>query len=251
LDDSSGLQNGAGYNGEAFILNPFRQGDMYSNSDFDIRHQINVNAVWQMPFGHGRTMFSEVGKVANGVIGGWQLSGIFRWNTGLPVGFYNGTTGVFDDARWATNWEVQSNAVRTSNFEACPTRPVDGTPKLFGCNTQVAFTHFRNPYPGETGERNVFRVPGYYNIDMGLGKSFHLNGLTAKIPESHELQFRWEVFNVFNHQSMGAFDGSRSGFGIPLDPNQGNPPDNFSNFTAVQGGDLGRRVMQFLLRYSF
>jgi hypothetical protein len=251
LDDSSGLQNGAGYNGEAFILNPFRQRDMYSNSDFDIRHQINVNAVWQLPFGHGRTMFADVGKFANGFIGSWQLSGIFRWNTGLPVGFYNGTTGVFDDARWATNWEVQSNAVRTSNFEACPTRPVDGTPKLFGCNEQFAFTNFRNPYPGETGERNVFRVPGYYNIDLGLGKSFHLNGLTAKIPESHELQFRWEVFNVFNHQSMGAFDGSRSGFGIPLDPNQGNPPDNFSNFTAVQGGDLGRRVTQFLLRYSF
>lgn len=251
LDDSSGLQNGAGYNGEAFILNPFRQGDMYSNSDFDIRHQINVNAVWQMPFGHGRTMFSEVGKAANGFIGGWQLSGIFRWNTGLPVGFYNGTTGVFDDARWATNWNVQSNAVRTADFQTCPTRPVDGTPKLFGCNTDFAFTHFRNPYPGETGERNVFRVPGYYNIDMGLGKTFHLNGLTAKIPESHQLQFRWEVFNILNHQSMGAFDSSRSGFGIPLDPNQGNPPDNFSNFTAVQGGDLGRRVMQFLLRYSF
>lgn len=251
LDDSSGLQNGAGYNGEAFILNPFRQGDMYSNSDFDIRHQINVNAVWQMPFGHGRAIFSEVGKVANGFMGGWQLSGIFRWNTGLPVGFYNGTTGVFDDARWATNWEVQSNAVRTADFNTCPTRPIDGTPKLFGCNTDFAFTHFRNPYPGETGERNVFRVPGYYNIDMGLGKTFHLNGLAAKIPESHELQFRWEVFNVLNHQSMGAFDSSRSGFGIPLDPNQGNPPDNFSNFTAVQGGDLGRRVMQFLLRYSF
>jgi len=86
---------------------------------------------------------------------------------------------------------------------------------------------------------------------MVLGKTYHLNGLTSKIPENHELQFRWETFNVFNHQSMGAFDPSRSGFGIPLDPNQGNPPDNFSNFTAVQGGDLGRRVMQFLLRYSF
>jgi hypothetical protein len=242
------LQNGFGYNGEAFILNPFRQRDMYSNSDFDMRHQINVNTVWELPFGHGRKFGADVGKAANGVIGGWQLTSIFRWNTGLPVGFYNGATGVFDDARWATNWEVQSNAVRTANFQTCPTKPVDGTPKLFGCNTEFAFQHFRNPYPGETGERNVFRVPGYVTLDLGLGKTFHLNGLSAKIPENHLLQFRWEVFNFTNTQKMGAFDSSRSGFGIPLDPNLGNPPDNFANFTAIQGSP---RVMQITLRYSF
>jgi hypothetical protein len=248
LDDSSGLQNGFGFNGEAFILNPFRQRDMYSNSDFDIRHQINVNAVWQLPFGHGREFGGGASKLENGFIGGWQLTGIFRWNTGLPVGFYNGTTGVFDDARWATNWEIQSNAVRTADFQTCPTRDPMGTPKLFGCNTSSAFTHFRNPYPGETGERNVFRVPGYYVLDMGIGKTFHLNGLSAKIPEGHQLQFRWEAFNLTNHQAMGAFDASRSGFGIPVDPNLGNPPDNFSNFTSIQGTP---RVMQVTLRYSF
>ena len=251
LDDSSGLQNGGAYNGEAFILNPFRQGDMYSDSTFDIRHQININTVWQLPFGHGRAWLADTGKVGNAIIGNWQMTGIFRWNTGLPVGSYDGTTGVFDDARWATNWEVQSNAVRTADFGTCPTRPVDGQPKLFGCNTAYAFQHFRNPYPGETGERNVFRLPGFSELDLGLGKTFHLNGLSARIPESHELQFRWEVFNVLNHATMGPFDASRSGFGIPLDPNLGNPPVNFSNFLDTQGGDTGRRVMQILLRYSF
>jgi hypothetical protein len=123
-----------------------------------------------------------------------------------------------------------------------------GTPKLFGCNTVYAFQHFRNAYPGETGERNVFRVPGYVDLDMGLGKTFHLNGLSARIPESHELQFRWEVFNVTNTQKMGAFDPSRSGFGIPLDPNLNQPPSNFSNFTNIQGAP---RVMQITARYSF
>jgi hypothetical protein len=65
------------------------------------------------------------------------------------------------------------------------------------------------------------------------------------------LQFRWEVFNLLNHASMGQFDQSRSGFGVPLDPNLGNPPINFANFTDTQGPDLDRRVMQVLLRYSF
>jgi hypothetical protein len=251
LDDSSGLQSASnGYNSESFILNPFRQRDMYANSDFDMRHQINVNTVWQLPFGHGKSFLGGVGKVANGFIGGWQLSGIFRFNTGMPVGFYNNgnQSGVFDDARWATNWNAQSNATRTADFNVCPSKDPMGTPKLFGCNTAFAFQHFRNAYPGETGERNVFRVPGYVVADLGLGKTFHMSGLSSKIPENHELQFRWEAFNITNTQKMGAFDGSRSGFGIPLDPASGSPPDNFSNFVAIQGTP---RVMQVTMRYSF
>ncbi len=248
LDDSSGLQTGIGYSGESFILNPFRQHDMYSNSDFDSRHQINANTVWQLPFGNGKALLGNANKIANGIVGGWQLTGIFRFNTGMPVGFYNGTTGVFDDARWATNWEVQSNAVRTSNFNTCPTKDPMGTPKLFGCNTVFAFQHFRNAYPGETGERNVFRVPGYIVLDMGIGKTFHLSGLSSRIPETHKLQLRWEAFNVTNTQKMGAFDPSRSGFGIPLDPNLNQPASNFSNFTNIQGAP---RVMQITGRYEF
>ena len=169
LDDSSGLQNGSGYNGESFILNPFRQHDMYSNSDFDSRHQINANtmaaAFWPRQDVVGKCRQSDEWRHR------WLAAGgMFRWNTGMPVGFYNGTTGVFDDARSATNWEVQSNAVRTADFGTCPTRDPMGTPKLFGCNTVFAFQHFRNPYPGETGERDVFRVPGYVALDMGLEK---------------------------------------------------------------------------------
>ena len=38
----------------------------------------------------------------------------------MPVGFYKEPPGVFDDARWATNWEVQSNAVRTTKFQHVP-----------------------------------------------------------------------------------------------------------------------------------
>ena len=85
-------------------------------------------------------------------------------------------------------------------------------------------------------------------VDLGLGKTFHPSGLSARIPESHELQFRWEVFNVTNTQKMGAFDGSRSGFGIPLDPNLNQPASNFSNFTNIQGAP---RVMQITARYAF
>jgi len=242
LDDASGLSTSAAFGG-AFILNPILQHNSYANSDFDIRHIINANAIWSLPFGKGKTFFSDAGKFANTVIGGWQLSGIFRWNSGLPVGFY-GDSGVFDDTRWATNWNVQSNATRIRPVDVCPTRgDANSPPKLFGCNTTEAYRSFRNAKPGETGDRNVFRAPGYVALDLGLGKSFQMPW-----KETHKLQIRVEAFNVTNTQRLGQYDTSRTGFGIVLDPQTATPPTNWSNFTAIQGTP---RVMQFGFRYEF
>src|SRR6266700_145569 len=115
-DDASGLQTSGGY-GAAFILNPILQGQSFASSDFDIRHIINVNAIWEVPFGRGRRFFRNSGKAVDAILGGWQLSGIYRWNSGLPI------SSPYDDARWATNWNVQSNAIRIkSGLQACPDR---------------------------------------------------------------------------------------------------------------------------------
>ncbi|MDQ3012364.1 MAG: TonB-dependent receptor, partial [Acidobacteriota bacterium] len=78
-DDASGLQTASttGVN----ILNPFRQRDNYSFSDFDVRHIINSNFVWQLPIGKGRWLFGNSGRVADSLLGGWQLSGIVRYNS--------------------------------------------------------------------------------------------------------------------------------------------------------------------------
>jgi len=237
MDDASGLQTSTGF-GEAFILNPLLQHDQYSNSDFDLRHIINANAVWELPIGRGRALFSNLGSVGNAILGGWQLSGIYRWNTGLPI------SSPYDDARWATNWNAQSNTVRVGNVQTCPTRGG----KLFGCNTLTAYKSFRNANPGETGDRNILRLPGYINLDVGLGKSF-----TMPWSENHKLQVRFEAFNVTNTQRMGAVDSSRTGYGLGLDPQTsvsglGDIPTNWSNFTGIQGQP---RVMQLGFRYSF
>jgi hypothetical protein len=244
LDDASGLAT-AGAFGGAFILNPIRQRDSYANSDFDIRHIVNMNAVWTLPFGRGRTLFGDANKVVNGIIGGWQLSGIFRWNSGLPVGFY-GDSGTFDNSRWATNWNVQSNTVRIRPIQTCPDRggPAGAPPKLFGCNTQEAFDSFRNARPGESGDRNVFRVPGYVDLDIGLGKSF-----TMPWSEKHKLQVRAEAFNITNTQRLGQYSTGRSGFGINLKPSTAKPPPAWSNFIRpIQGSP---RVLQLGFRYEF
>jgi len=212
------------------------------NSDFDIRHIINMNAIWQLPIGKGHKFLGGANGIVDGIIGGWQLSSIFRWNSGLPTGFY-GDSGVFDDARWATNWNVQSNVTRIKPIETCPTRGGTVAPKLFGCNTTEAYRSFRNAKPGETGDRNVFRVPGYVDLDLGLGKSF-----TMPWSENHKLQVRVEAFNVTNTQRLGQYDTSRGGFGVTLNPATATPPSQWSNFTAIQGTP---RVMQFGFRYEF
>jgi hypothetical protein len=236
-DDASGLQTAAQFGG-AFILNALRQHDNYSDSDFDIRHNINANALWELPFGRGKHFFSGASKLADAFVGGWSMTGIFRWNSGLPI------STPFDNARWATNWNAQSNAVRTDGaIQPCPVRGG----RLFDCNLLDAYRSFRNPFPGETGDRNVFRLAGYVNLDMGITKSFSLPW-----SESQRLQLRVEAFNVTNTQRMGIPDtGSRTGFGIGLDPSTFNLDDipvNWMRFINIQGAP---RVMQFGVRYSF
>lgn len=250
LDDASGLQTGGGY-GSLFIENPIDQRQSYASSDFDVRHIINVNAIWEMPFGRGRAFFGNANKTVDAILGGWQLSGIYRWNSGFPEG------SPYDDARWATNWNAQSNAIRAKPIQSCPDRGATVSPKLFGCDPKSIYQSFRNARPGESGDRNVFRYPGYVALDMGISKEF-------KLPwsEKHRLALRFEAFNVTNTQRMGAIDGSRTGYGIALDPGgapfgctgaacvstPASPPTNWSNFLSIQGQP---REMQFGFRYSF
>lgn len=239
MDNASGLQSGVAYSNSALILNPFQPQDNYTASDFDIRHLVTADYIYQLPFGNGKHFASGANGFLNALIGGWQLTGIMRWNSGLPLGV------PYDSAQWATNWEVQSytTVANTSAVpvNGCSTRLVK-TPKFFGSCTAAAFAGFRSSYPGDTGGRNYLRLPHYVNLDAGMGK-------TWKMPynEHHALQFRWEVFNVSNTQEFSGLDFSRTGWGIPGTVNT-QPPSNFSNWTSIQGSP---RVMQFGLRYDF
>jgi len=232
VDIASGLEpSGSTISGAALILNPLDLRINRANSDFDIRHLINANYIYALPFGKGQKLLSGLGPVGDFVFGGWQTTGIFRWNTGLPSG------DPFDDGRWATNWNVQSNGRQIRPLKASPTRT--GDPNLFADPT-AAYTSYRNPYPGEIGDRNVLRDPGYVAFDFGLYKRFPLPW------EGKSVVFRWEVFNLTNTQRFT----DAIGFGIGQEPflNPGDTPSDFGKLTGIQGAP---RQMQFALRIEF
>ena len=188
--------------------------------------------------------------MVNGILGGWQLVGIFRWNTGFPTGAGNRPFGF---QRWPTNWNLSSGFVRTRPLESSPSNNVNGEPNIFS-DPLAALLSFRDARPGEAGDRNVFRNPGYVVLDAGLFKTFNLPW------ERQTLTFRWEVFSVTNTQrltSPGGFAVSavdpflQGQFGLPAITSA---PADFGKFTATQtplGENKAGRVMQFALRYQF
>jgi len=230
IDTASGNESAGSLTGVNF-LNPLTPAENKGSSDFDVRHLINANFIYELPFGKGRMFARDLNKWANLFVGGWTFTGIYRWNTGLPSG------EPFDDARWATNWNVQSNAVRLTTLESSPTKnSPDGLPNIFADPT-AAYQSFRNARPGEPGDRNVLRDPNYITFDAGLYKSF-------AIREGQKLTFRFEVFNVTNTQRLTSIGT----FGVALDPSLKTPPSDWGRLTAIQGEP---RVVQFALRYDF
>ena len=222
------------------VINSWFPKQLRSVSDFDTTHAINANWVYELPFGQGKQFGSGMGKIANALIGGWTISGLWRWSTGYPFSISSGFG-------WATNFELQSEAVLVGK------RPQTGTftvtqpsgnpgPNVFrnpgitnSSDPNAAINQFRQSFPGESGERNLLRGPGTFNIDTGISKSW-------RIAESQSLKFTWEVFNVTN---TPRFDVGT----MQLNGNNGlASSSSFGNFSSTLSNP---RVMEFALRYTF
>lgn len=232
IDDASGLQSTGLWDSSAFIINSLRPEDMRAISDFDMHHMINSNWLWSLPLGNGRDYMNTLPGWANAIFGGWDFNGVFRWNSGMPGGRLTDLSG------WVTNWQIRSANVRTRPVESSPTKAGEA-PNYFQNPTEV-YQSFRTPYSGESGDRNIFRIPSYISMDFGLTKRFNM-----PYAEGHSLVFRWEVFNATNTQRLAGPDDNLL-FG--LDPGTGAPQPDFGVINEIQGAP---RVMQFALRYEF
>jgi len=221
IDNSSGAESGAGQTGavlqDAFNINAFR-----GSSDFDERHNITADALYQLPFGKNKLFGRNAGKALDEVIGGWQLSTIFRYHSGLPSTISAG--GVYP-----TNYEISALANllpgATNNYGQF----IDdnGVPSMFK-STAAANNYFQQS-GGATGTRAIVRLPGVQNIDIAVMKTFPLPW------EGHRISFRAEAFNAFNHVNL---------YNPILDIN------NTGQFGEFQTA-MPARVMQLSLRYAF
>ncbi len=213
----------------------------YSNSDFDIRHQLNGYWIAELPFGRGKALGGQVAGWANQIIGGWQLSGILHLNSGAPANIANGRT-------WPTNWNLSGNSTcapvgayslglavgpcpSTQNAHGATHGPgTQATPNLFS-NPGEAIQRFRFTATGFRGQRNVIRADKYFNTNLGIAKSFTLT-------ERVKLLFRWDIFNLTNSVY---FDAN----GVNTSPED---PLTFGDYTQVLGQP---RQMQVSLKFVF
>jgi len=207
------------------IINAWDPGALRAVSDFDMKHQINSNWVYELPLGRGRHYASNMNKVVDAIVGGWGISGIFHWTSGLPFTMSSG-------AGWSTNWQLEGAAIQTGPTGKIGVfRDSAGNPNMFQDTTKASGA-FTFPLPGQSGQRNELRGPGYLELDDGLFK-------TWKITETQNLKFAWEVFNVTN---TPRFDAAQSAFQFGL---------TFGNFGAYTNTLSVPRVMQFSMRYEF
>ncbi|NNE98336.1 MAG: TonB-dependent receptor [Pyrinomonadaceae bacterium] len=234
-DNASGLQTGNSY-GSQFITNAILPNLGYGPSDFDTKHNVNANFLFNLPFGKGAFLDKGRGLNLNSFIGGWQLAGVYRFNTGRP------TNPFFDNFIWNTNWNSPNNTVRVAD----PGFGVNRDTRNAFANQQAAWNSFRTSRPGEIGDRNAFRGDNYQTLDLGLTKN-----IPMPFNENHKLQLRWEVFNVFNLQYFEITDTGRATAGMPWDPNlpTSQPSGAFGRiYGDIQGSP---RSMQFGVRYEF
>ena len=195
-----------------------------SDSDYDIRHTLSTNAIYQLPVGPGRR-FLNTRSFAGQILGGWELSGIASANSGLPVNI--------TISRSISNFADGYNSNQRPNLvPGVPLYPANQT-----INNWFNPAAFAVPAPGTYGNlgRNVGRAPGWYEIDTALQKSFAFT-------ERTHLLFRAEAFNLLNHPAYAApaSNVSSGSFGIIT---------NVLNTGAV-GTGTPRRI-QLALRLTF
>ena len=183
----------------AQIINTWAPSQLYGPSDFDLRHQINANYIWNLPFGRGQRFASSVGRLADELIGGWQTTGIVRWTSAFPFSVNNGNN-------FPTNYDIQGLATQVAKIP-------HGRGKLnqrFADPTAV-FAAFDFALPGDSGSRNILRGDGYFEQDAGLGKTFPVN-------DRLHVKAGIELFNVtnsvrFDAHSVSARIDNPNGFG--------------------------------------
>jgi hypothetical protein len=136
--------------------------------------------VYELPFGKGRKMLTSAPMVAEAILGGWQVDGIWTWRTGLPLTI---ASPACANCQMGGDRSIRANVVPGVS-------PNVSNPSALGWFNPAAFALQTTPY-GTVGRDTVWG-PGIQQWDLGFAKNFSLS-------ERRYFQFRGELFNAFNN----------------------------------------------------
>jgi hypothetical protein len=167
----------------------------YARSDFDRRHALQGDWVWDLPFGRGRQWLHPESSIVNHIIGGWQLAGIFTLQSGRPFTVYSGAYTYNDTVMTPASCDKCSPGMGHLNWQdgnGDPAPPFSGDASLYYFTPQQQ-SLFYQPAPGQLSNigRNFFNLPHNFNVDMAVAKMF-------KITEQQKFELRLDVQNITN-----------------------------------------------------
>ncbi len=270
------IGNSAGSNEANTAGNPFNFGADHGNNNFDIRQSLNIDALYDVPFGRGRQFGANLSKPLNLAFGGWQLGGVLNARSGVPIDVLITRPDIaYVDNRNGnvyTNPVVQNGQVVTTAVVNTPgggssrnvRRPdvVPGVqPILY--NNGLAYVNpaaFTVPRAGTFGNsaRNSLAGPSLTQLDLTLSKRF-------AITERLNLEFRCEAYNIFNHANFANPGNLRLSQGIGTGPGSAGIQPGQPFTTSAAGGNFGvqnstvsnqiglgtNRQLQLALRLNF
>ena len=171
---------------QEFPRNSFDLAAERGNGDFDVRQHLVINYSWDLPLGRGRARLAD--GFAGRVFERWQLAGIIAFSSGLPYDIFTVTDTAHTGQRQRPDFNP--NGIPTPVGNSLPqTGPTLGLP------TAPLFSDAPFGLGGTLG-RNHFRGPGTNNWDLVLQKA-------TQISERFSLDFRTEVYNLFNRVQFG------------------------------------------------
>jgi hypothetical protein len=162
-------------------------------SDFDVRHNLTITHVLELPIGRGRRLLGDANRIVNTLVGGWSLAGLAVLRSGEPVNIQLGRD--FNDDGDAT---ADRPALINGSLSGLYARGLGRTQYLLP--QSEALTRLATPNtvdPSEMIERNALRAPRVMFYDLSLIKRF-------AVKESVNVSFEANFFNIFNRANFGA-----------------------------------------------
>jgi len=234
MDETQGQAGADNQVSSIFGVDPSNRRLDRGPADFDLRHNWQFNAIYQLPQPFQR-------RALSGLLNGWRVSGILSVQSGYPF------TPSLRTNRSRSGVNAGGGGQGAGNID----RPnlVPGRNKgniiLAGPNRYfdpTAFTLQDAGFLGTSG-RNTLTGPGYFNLDFSLGKNIPVK----QLGDSGALEFRGEFFNILNHPNFAINDTFRQVFAGNA---TGETPLATAGVITTTGSARSRQI-QFALKLLF